>query len=86
MHRHPRIAGYSRTNSYYTIQRSWRGYHADLLRFRFHEPVKQEVCFSKEVFESDSPVSIFLLNCSHTLKLYNGDDYVANLTGVARNI
>jgi hypothetical protein len=49
----------------------------------FHEPVKQEVCFSKEVFESDSPVPIFPLNCSYTLRLYAGEDYVANLTGIA---
>jgi hypothetical protein len=52
----------------------------------FHEPVKQEVCFSQDVFESDSPVPIFPLSCFHTLERHAGDDCKANLTGLARNL
>jgi hypothetical protein len=87
----PRTVGYSRNNSHHNDTKILKhGPEEDIMPICFasvyQEPVKQEVCFSQDVFESDSPVPIFPLSCSHTLKLHAHDDSVANLTGLARNL
>lgn len=87
----PRTVGYSLNNSHHNDTKILKdGPEEDIMPIcfapLFHEPVKQEVCLSKDVFDSDSPAPVFPLNCFHTLILYAGDDSVANFTGLARNL
>lgn len=86
-----RTVGYSRNNSHHNDTKILKdGPEEDIMPTCFapvfREPLKQEVSFSKVVFESDSPIPVFPLKCFHTLRLYASDDSVADFTSLARNL